>query len=154
MLEDIKTKSPKFKDTILFCCWILGILLVGGLLWYFTQDFRENRMLRTINAILIQNSDTRRLQSTLPDDPKSKRIYQNYQRFSLVNSSDRAVIITMYDNTIPSLCAIFIDNNGMVRDILPLDNHSAQVMERMEKTKLDVYIKHIEENEQQIRSGE
>jgi hypothetical protein len=147
----LKNSSPKFKDTLLCTGWIVGILLFGGLLWYLTQDVRENRMIRMINAVLIDNNDARRVLSALPNNEKSKN-HNNYQRFTFVASSDTAVVMTMYDNTIPSVYAAFVNPDGKIQDILPLDNHSAQAMERIEKTKLDEYKMRLEEKERQIRS--
>jgi hypothetical protein len=143
MLENIKNTSPKFKDPLIAGGWIVGILIIGGLLWYFTQDFRENRMLRTINAVLIQNNDKRRLQSALDD-----------QRFSVVSSNGTAVLMTVYNNSIPSVYAVFLDEEGAMNDILPLDNHSAQALERLEKVQLDMYIQDAEEHEKRVRNGE
>ncbi len=139
---------------MILAAWILGILVLGGLLWFLTQDFRDNRMVRTVNALLIHNNDKRRLVSRLPNDSEQGTPFRNYQRFSVWDSSDTAVIITLYDNAVPSVCAAFIDSNGNVIDMLPLNSHSAQVMARMEKKQLDIYKTHIEEHEKQLRSGE
>jgi hypothetical protein len=155
MLENIKNHSPKFKDSMIFAAWILGILVLGALLWYFTQNFRDNRMVRTVNGVLINNNDNRRLISRLEIDSESiRKPFQQSQRFSLLNSTSTALIITMYDDTIPLVCAVFINNDGKVSEFVPLDNHSAQVFSRMEKTKLDTYQTQIEAYEKLIRSGE
>jgi hypothetical protein len=154
MLENIKNHSPKFKDTLIFAGWIVGILLFGGLLWYLSQDFRAHRTIRTVNAVLIQHNDDRRLQSSLPHNPQSRKIFQNYERFSLLNSAGSAVIMTKYDNTIPFVFAAFLNPNGNIQDILPLDNHSAQTMKRIDEKKITLYKAYIEETERQIRSEE
>jgi hypothetical protein len=154
MLENIKKYFFKFKAAIIFSGWIVGILVVGGLLWFFTEDFRDDRVIRTINAILINNNDDRRLQSGLPDDNTSGTFFQNYQRFSLLGSGGTVVVATAYHSSIPFVFAAFIDQNGNIYDILPLGNHSVQVMERIDQKNLDVYTIHIEEHEKQIRSEE
>jgi hypothetical protein len=154
MFQSIKNHFLKFKDTMIFAAWIVGILLLGGLLWYLTQNFREYRMIRSVNAILIQNDDERRLQSALPHHPQSRRIFQDYERFSMLDSLGNAVIMTGYDNTIPFVFAAFLDANGKVQEMLPLDNHSMQTMNRIDSKKLDIFKARIEESERQIRSEE
>ncbi len=139
---------------MILAAWIVGILVLGGLLWFFTQNFRDNRMLRAVNAVLMNNNDKRRLVSRLTDGSEKRTSFQNYQRFSVWDSSETAVIITLYDNAIPSVCAVFIDSNGKVIDMLPLNSHSVQVMARMEKRQLNMYKMHIEEHEKQLRSEE
>ncbi len=154
MLEYIKNHFPKLKDMMIFAGWILGILVFGGLLWYLTQDFRDHRMVRTINAVLIQNNDRRRVLSVLSDQLTSGRTFQHYERFSVVGSAGIAVVITMYDNAVPAVCAVFVNSDGTVQDFVPLDDHSAQIWGRLEKTKRDVYTIYIEENERHIRRGD
>ncbi len=154
MPENKNILSPAVKDTAVFAAWILGILFLGGLLWYFSQDFVENRMLRKVNAVLINNNDGRRAVSALPNGSESDTPFQKYRRFSLYNSSENVTVVTMYNHTVPAVFAVFINSNGEMYDILPLDNHSAQVMGRIEQKKLDAYKIHIEEYEKQIRNGE
>jgi hypothetical protein len=154
MLKDIKNNSPKFKDSMILTAWIVGILVIGGLLWFFTQDVRDNRMVRRVNSILIENNDSRRLFSRLPENSKSENPFQNYQRYTLSPSKEVAVIMSMYDNTVPAVCAAFLNAQGEVTDFVPLDFHSAQVMERMDTIKRNAYKTLIEEHEKLIRSGE
>lgn len=149
-----KNHSPVIKDTAVFAAWILGILFLGSILWYISQDFIENRMLRKVNAVLINNNDVRRLVSVLPNGSKSGTPFQKYQRFSVLHSSESAVVVTIYYNTVPAVFAVFINSNGEVHEFLPLDKHSVQVMGRIEQTKLDAYKIHVEEYERQFRNGE
>lgn len=154
MLNNIKNRSPQFKDTMIFTAWIVGILLIGGLLWYLSQNFREHRMIRMVNASLIQHNDDRRLLSPLKNHLQKGKKNQNYKRFSLLNASGTAVVMTIYDNSIPFVFAAFLDTHGNIQDMLPLNNHSAQAMKRIDKKKLEMYKTRIEEAERNIRNGE
>ncbi len=154
MPDDVKDPSQRFKDVFILAGWILGILLIGGLLWFFTQNFRDTRMIRTINRVLINNQESRRLESRLSGGTRSGKNFQNYQRFSLAGSRGVAVVITVYPNSIPASCVALVNSSGVMDSLIPLDDHSVQAMGRIEKKSLDVYKRYIEENEKRIRGGE
>lgn len=146
--------SEKFRDLIFLIAWAGGILILGGLLWFFTQNFRDSRMISTINKVLAEKDDQRRLNSRIKQMAGPGKAILNNQRFTLVNSRGLGVVFIMYDESVPASCLALLNESGVIDRIIPLDSHSAQLLGRFPAGKLDMYKKYIEENERLIRERE
>ena len=154
MAGEIREFSRKFRDAILLAAWVGGILILGGLLWFFTQNFRDTRMVRTVNKLLVSTQDEYRLEARLPRVNGGGKVLQNVQRFSLIQDRGVGVVFTVFTGNNPAVCLAFVNNSGAVERIIPLNSHSAQVLGRVSNNKMDIYKEQIEENEKVIRGRE
>jgi hypothetical protein len=138
----------KFKDPGIFGGWLLGIFLLGGLLWYGTQDIRARVMIRSVNLVLEAQDDPRRLQ-----DPLVPRLTQEQgSRFSLINGQGMAVVFSIISDGVFVPFAAMISPAGKVEELVPLTGNSIRMAERLVPETIAIHIRRIEAAEALIAS--
>lgn len=131
---------PGLKDLGVFAGWILGIFLLGGLLWYGTQGARASMMIRSVNMVLAALEEPWRLKSPLP----FQSIPEQGSRFSLVETNGRAVVFSIITEGAFVPFAALISPEGKVEKLVPLMDDSAQVLERLTPGAIAVHTRRIE----------
>jgi hypothetical protein len=136
------------KDLGVFIGWLMGIFLLGGLLWYGTQHARANVMIRSVNTVLDALDDPRRLK-----DPLSFRsIQEQGGRFSLVGTNGRAVVFSIItEGTFVPFVAM-ISPEGKVEELVPLTDNPGYVWERLTPGTITIHTRRIEAEEALIAS--
>jgi hypothetical protein len=150
-MSQLKWKDASaLKEPGIFAGWIGGILLLGGLLWLGTQGIRSEAMARSVNKVLQEAGDPRRIGApspfrSLPD--------QGY-RYTLLNQGGRAVVFSVMSGGASIPFAAMISPEGIVEELIPLAREPNRTLERLPPGLLPAYIRRIEAVEAQIASRE
>jgi hypothetical protein len=133
-----------FRDKAILSGWIAGILLLISALWIFTQPLQANYLLRSVNNVLINNNDSRRLSAYL--QVKANRANLLGYWFSMHNSTDKMFVFTVFQNGILIPLGAVVSADGIVDDIIPLSTHAVQVFNELPQSILQIYTSRIEES--------
>lgn len=131
------------RDKAILFGWIAGLLLLISLLWIFTTPLQAHYLLRTVNNVLINNNDTRRLLEYLPNR-QGKADLLGYW-FSLNNSADKMFVFSVFQDGILIPLGAIVTANGKVSEVIPLSVHATQIFKNLPKSILQIYINRIEE---------
>ncbi|MDR2758910.1 MAG: hypothetical protein LBB78_05980 [Spirochaetaceae bacterium] len=130
----------RFKEPGIFGGWLLGIFLLGGLLWYGTQGARAGAMIRSVNMVLEARDDPRRLEA-----PLFPRLTPEQGRwFSLNGSNGRAVVFSIITNGTFVPFAAMISPDGKVEELVPLTGNSIRMADRLSPEIMAIYVRRIE----------
>jgi hypothetical protein len=135
------------KNTGVVLAWIVGALLVGWVLFFFTRSLQGDVFIRAVNKTLTQAEDTRRVESDL----LGRTSLGVWYRFVGVNGEveGKALLFTIFDNGILVPCIAFVpiagENAGKI-EILPLNNHARAVFPHIHQGELDIYRRRIEKD--------
>lgn len=128
------------KDLGIFAGWLMGIFLLGGLLWYGTQQARANMMIRSVNMVLEALDDPRRLRSPL----SFRSTQEQGSRFSLVGTNGRAVVFSIItEGTFVPFVAM-ISPEGKVEELVPLTGNPGYVLDRLTPGTITIHTRRIE----------
>jgi diphthamide synthase subunit DPH2 len=130
----------RFKELGVLGGWLLGIFLLGGLLWYGTQGPRAQMMIRSVNKILEAREDPRRLQDPL--FPWSTPEQGNW--FSLVDAKGTAAVFSVVAGGTFVPFAAMISPDGKVEELIPLTGNSIRMTARLSPETMAVYVRRIE----------
>ncbi|MDR2068654.1 MAG: hypothetical protein LBP71_02165 [Spirochaetaceae bacterium] len=130
----------RFKEPGVLGGWLLGIFLLGGLLWYGTQGARAKVMMRSVNTVLEARGDPRRLQ-----DPLFPWLTpEQGSWFSLTDAKGRAVVFSIIaDGTFVPFAAM-ISPEGKVEELVPLTGNSIRMADRLSPETIAIYVRRIE----------
>ncbi|MDR2394227.1 MAG: hypothetical protein LBD93_08760 [Treponema sp.] len=135
-----------FKERGIYIGWIVGILLLGGGLWFFTQSLRTTLLRQTVNQVLEKVQDSRRLDGLIPQPPSWGRIpWGNW--YTLTGSKDRVLVFSLMSNGtfIPCMAVVSSATGKVVDDtILPLTSHPEQTLKQIPRGLIKIYIQRIE----------
>ena len=134
--------SSGLKDKALLTAWVAGILLIISLIWIFSQPLQSRYLMRTVNSVLINNNDDRRLISPIPRMTDNANLLGYW--YSMNNSQDKMFVFVVFQDGILIPLGAVISAGGNVNEIIPLSAHAAQVFDSIPKSILQVYIKRIE----------
>jgi len=65
MSSNTQTHIHHLKNSSILAGWIMGLVLISGFVWFFTQPVREHLFITAVNQVLQQGGDNRRLFSPL-----------------------------------------------------------------------------------------
>jgi hypothetical protein len=133
---------PTLKDRAVFLGWIAGLVLVASLLWSFSFSFRAACLMKGTNKTLTAMGDKRRLSAPL-SNPYAMPVPMGCW-YSLSESGSLFFVFTIMREGILVPCGAEISQEGKVVEIIPLGNHARQVMDRMPRTLIQIYINRIE----------
>jgi hypothetical protein len=133
---------PVLRDRAIFMGWIAGLVLVASLLWSFSFSFRAACLMRVTNKALITMGDKRRLSAPLPNSYAGPVPMGCW--YSLSESGSIFFVFTVMREGILVPCGAEISEDKKVIEIIPLGSHARQVIDRMPRTLIQVYIHRIE----------
>jgi hypothetical protein len=143
-----KSRTPLFRlrDGGILFAWIAGILLVGGLAWFFTRSLRTRVLMRSVNGILLSMGDSRRLAAYLPSPAEPARPPGVW--YTRSDSAGRAVIFAVMDYGIQASFAVMLSPRGDLEALIPLSSHAERVQERFSPEFLQLYLRRMVTGEQ------
>ncbi|MDR1277455.1 MAG: hypothetical protein LBK02_01755 [Treponema sp.] len=146
-MSGIKPAGPlvlKLREWAIFGGWLCGLVLLGGILWFLTQPIRTQSLMRSVNRVLAQRGEPRRLATPLPDprSPGSSVLLGHW--YSLEKSEDLFFVFTLMRDGPMALCGVQVSPQGKAGDILPLSGHAEQIIKDMPPGMLQIYIRRIE----------
>ena len=143
--KQIKKEKSPLKDAAIFAGWIAGLLLMAGLLWFFTQPVRNTFMLNAVNQVLEQSGDPRRLLAPLPPGTLhagASRIGSWYTMTGPQEGTRAYVFMFIAEGTFfPSLAVV--SPGGTVQEFIPLSNHAGRMLRRVSPEILRLYSRRI-----------
>jgi hypothetical protein len=141
------------KDTGFLMGWILSLVLVGGLLWFFTQPLRTSLIIRSVNRVLASSDEPRRLDAPVSSWGLSGRRAQLGSWYTLEDGEGRALVFPMMGDGILASFIAILSPGGTVDVLLPLSVNSARILERLPRETIQTYIGRIEGSEAMLSGG-
>jgi hypothetical protein len=138
----MKKLDVKYKDKLVLLGWIAGLLLFISMIWIFTKPLQTYYLMRSVNTMLVNTEDSRRLSAYLPKKPHKAEPLGYW--FSLHNSPDEMFVFTFFHEGINIPLGAIISANDGVREVIPLSAHAVQVFESLPQSVLQIYISRIE----------
>jgi len=132
------------RDKALFFGWVTGLLLLISLLWILTTPLQANYLMRSVNNVLNNNNDTRRLSSYLKNHGGKAGLYGYW--YSVQYSNDKMFIFSAFQDGILIPLGAVVADTGDVKEILPLSAHAVQVFKELPESILKMYTNRIEGN--------
>ena len=144
--------SPEMRRKILLLsAWIGAVLIIGGSLWFFTNNYRTRLLMETINAILRENNGI--TVEALPGLYNTPASVLGGQWFKVSNSSDNIFVFTILRYGITASYAALIDLDGRVKNIIPLSANARQLNEGLPLPVYDFYVDRIEQSVNKRHAG-
>jgi hypothetical protein len=131
------------KDKAILLGWIAGLLLLISVLWISTQSAVAFNLMRTVNNVLINNDDSRRV-SEFVKTKAGKTEALGYW-YKMYNSTNKMFVFTAFQDGILVPLGAIVSPNGDVGEILPLSAHAVQIFDTMPKSILQMYVNRIED---------
>jgi len=133
--------NHELKDKAVLSCWIAGFLILISMIWIFTQNIQAFNLLRTVNNVLINNNDSRRVYAFLPVKTAKKGLLGYW--YSMNNPENQMFVFTVFqDGILVPLGAVV--SYGAVEEIIPLSAHAKQIFDNLPRGILQTYIDKIE----------
>jgi len=131
------------KDKLILLGWIAGLLLLISVIWFFVQPALTFNLMRTVNNVLINNNDPRRVSSYLQTKSGKAEIFGYW--YTIYNSTNKLFVFTTFRDGILVPLGAVVSSNGAVSEIMPLSAHAAQIFDAMPKSVLQMYVDRIED---------
>ncbi|MDR1949543.1 MAG: hypothetical protein LBQ38_09130 [Spirochaetaceae bacterium] len=128
----------------LLAAWIAGILVLGGLTWFFTQPVRDRMLLYSVNRVLAASDVSRRLGTPISPWRMPGRATQFGSWFTLAGSGDWGVVFPIMINGIPASFFAAVSPEGAVGSLVPLSGNAVKALKYLPPGALGIYIRRIE----------
>lgn len=135
---------PGLREWAVFTGWICGLVLAGGLAWFFTQPLRVDAMMRSVNRSLARREDPRRLIAPLSLPRVKGNAAPLGMWYSLEKTEDRFFVFPLMRDGPLALCGVRVSPEGGVEEFIPLSAHAEQVLEDLPPGIAQTYIRRIE----------
>ena len=146
------------KDRAILAGWIVGLVLIGSLLWSLSFPFRAFSLMRSTNKVLIAMDDSRRLVAPLPHSAVAPASLGCWYRLSgssfNIAGSGLFYVFALVQGGILVPCGAEISETGEVLEIIPLGSHARQIMKRIPPGMIQMYIRRIESAAAGLPQGE
>jgi hypothetical protein len=138
-----KSRAPLFRlrDGGILFGWIAGILIIGGLAWFFTRSLRTSVLMRSVNGILLSMGDYRRLAAHLPSPAEPAHPLGVW--YTRSDSTGRAVVFAVMDYGIQASFAAMLSPRGDLEALIPLSSHAERVQERFSPEFMQLYLRRM-----------
>jgi len=145
--------APKMKDTLILIGWISGIIIIAGLCWFLTQPLRESYLVKSINKVLEQSHDLRRVGEALPalspgmgswfamTNAAGKR--RDNAREALSEGTRACVFVFIAEGSFFP-CIAVVSPGGAVEEFIPLNSHGKRILKQVSPGILKIYAARIE----------
>jgi hypothetical protein len=156
----VTVKSAQFKNSalpdrqnlFLSLAWIGSVILIGTLLWFFTQDYRIRLLTETVNKSLAKNGGRERIEGQPLFGGGPTYVMGGFW-FKTAGSSDKAFVFTLMRGGVAATCTAITDSNGKVKTILPIGGNAEQVLEELPLPVYRFYAARIERDVKRRMGG-
>jgi len=136
-------QRQNLKDKMILLAWVTGLLLIISALWIFSQGLQASNLMRSVNNVLKNNDDSRRLSQF--NKMKTNKTTPLGYWFTMYNSSDKMFVFGVFQNGILIPLGAVVAANGTVNEVIPLSAHAVQVFSDISDSIMQIYIGRIEE---------
>ena len=134
-------KEPTlFKDSMIILGWASGLIILAGLCWYFAQPLQNRFLINTVNQVIEQSGDHRRVSESIPRGNSRTSGLGRWYNFS---DETRVLIFTFIGEGTFFPCAAVVTKDGIVNEFIPLGRHSARMFQRVSPEILNIYSQRI-----------
>lgn len=139
-----KDTAP-LKDAAILAGWIAALLLIAGLIWFFTQPVRDRIILSAVNQALEQSGDPRRLAAPVPSASLHPGVSRMGFWYTMTGQPEgtKAFIFTVIAGGTFFLSAAVISPEGAVQEFIPLSSHAERMLRRISPEILNLYGRRI-----------
>ena len=133
------------KNTAILAGWIAGLIILAGLIWFFTQPVRNRIMLNAVNQVLEHSGDTRRLDAPLSPGMITPGLHRTGSWYTMAGQTANRVFVfafTAEGTFFP--CAAVVTPEGNVEEFIPLNNHAERMLKRLSPEIIKLYTRRIE----------
>jgi hypothetical protein len=130
------------KQIGIVASWIAGLVLMSGLLFFFTQNVQNDLFVKNVNTVLAENGEARRLNKTSVVKTSLGVWYRVEGR------EERAFVFYITHNGIFVPCITFTGEEKI--EILPLNNHAKAVFQDIPKGFIAFHLKRIEKMKKEL----
>jgi hypothetical protein len=134
--------SPTVKDRLILLGWFAVLLLAASLAWSLSFPYRAHSLMRSVNVALYAAGDTRVLVSPWPGRFAKPAPMGSLYRF--FGSDSLFFVFVIMNEGILVPCGVEIDKDGKAGNIVPLGSHARQVIGRIPRGIIQVYLRRIE----------
>jgi hypothetical protein len=127
------------RGALLCLAWIASVILVGGLLWLFTQTVRTGVLVRAANRVIARTGETRRLQAPAGQAAGLGTWFTLVEVPGGGAAEGSVLVFTLFAGARTAACAAFVDGRGGFEKFVPLGDYAAQVMEDLPEAVYAVY---------------
>jgi hypothetical protein len=139
-------KDMKDVKNVAICAgWIVGLVLAGWLLFFFSAGLRDRAMMNRVNRILSAQGEDFSLSS--PAGQRGRRLPLGTFFVPSAGGAAAFLVFPLISGGTSLSCGALINAEGRVERIIPLGTHSEQAFERLPQGILDLYIRRIEGEE-------
>jgi hypothetical protein len=139
------------KDRAVLLGWIAGLLIIISIIWFFSQPLQTHYLLRTVNSVLINNKDSRRVTGYLPVKSGQTGLLGFW--YYMQNSSDLFFVFTVFHDGILVPLGAIVSANGSIEEIIPLSAHAVQIYDKIHDSVLQIYVRRIETTAKAVIEG-
>ena len=129
------------RDRAVFFGWIAGLLIAIALIWIAAKPLHARYLMVTVNKVLINSGDDRRLSSYL-EGPKGNGMLGYW--YTMTGTNDLMFVFAIFQEGILVPCGAIVKDDGEVGEIIPLSAHAGQVFNKIQKNVMRIYIQRIE----------
>ncbi len=134
--------SPAVKDRLILLGWFAGLLAAASLAWSLSFPYRSFSLMRSVNKALEAAGDARLIADPLPGRFTRRSPMGFWYR--LYESDSNFFVFVIMNEGILVPCGVEISKDGKAVDIVPLGSHARQVIGRIPRGVIEVYLHRIE----------
>jgi hypothetical protein len=134
--------NQDLKDKAILSGWIAGLLLLISIIWIVSQTMQANFLMRSINNVLINNNDSRRVLAFIQKNPVKPGLLGYW--YSINNSTNQMFVFTVFKDGILVPLGAIVSSDNEVEEVIPLSSHAVQIFDNIPQRVLQVYITRIE----------
>ena len=143
-MNNEKSGIPALKSTMLLIAWITAIMIIAGACWIFTQPVRQRFLIRSVNRVLEQSGDKRRLGEQFNSGPIGSLIMGSWYPVTSGEDQTKAFVFSFIGEGTFFPCAAIVDKEGKVQEFIPLNSHGSRVLKSISPGIIKLYTKRIE----------
>jgi len=144
-MKNLQDKNIQgLKDKAVLFAWVAGLLLLISAIWILTQPIQSFYLMRSVNNVLINNNDPRRLTGFIPFKSEKANLLGYW--YSMHGSTDKMFIFSVFQDGILVPLGAIVSAEGKVNEMIPLSAHAAQVFDALPESILQMYAIRIESN--------
>ena len=133
-------ESFALKEIMIILGWIIGLVIIAGLFWFFTQPVRSRFLINAVNQVLEQSGDHRRVLE--PISRGSSRSH-GLGRWYYFSDETRVYIFTFVGEGTFFPCAAVRTAEGRIEEFIPLSRHGQKMFVRISPEILNIYSRRI-----------
>ncbi|MDR2342974.1 MAG: hypothetical protein LBD86_00400 [Spirochaetaceae bacterium] len=141
----VKNFIRRLNETSIFAIWMVMLMLTGILLWGFTIDLRNDIMVKTVNKILDDAGEKRKVVAAISTWHIPGSVTQ-FGTWYTMTGQENAVIFSIIAEGIFSPCLAIINGDGRLDSLIPLTVNADRLISRINPGYLRVWIDRIEKN--------